>query len=115
MKNVIDEQEPDLTSLNHLMYASTVIITKLCNVKIKAPKTNVPNKCASQEHIQKQIKTLHFDLAKLKSAQNQNNVKISKSRKLRTRYGIKQPEEIPTVLEKIKQTIQAKAARLRRY
>ena len=49
------------------------------------------------------------------NVQNNNNVKISKSRKLRTKYKIKHPEEIQTVLEKIKQTIQAKAARLREY
>ena len=48
----------------------------------------------------------------LKNVQNENNVKISKSRKLRTKYEIKRPEEIQTVLKKIKQTIQAKAARL---
>ena len=41
--------------------------------------------------------------------------KISKSRKLRTKYEIKRPEEISTVFEKIKQTIQAKAVSLRRY
>ena len=42
-------------------------------------------------------------------------MKISKSRKLRTKYEIKCPEEIQTVLEKLKQAIPAKAARLRRY
>ena len=51
----------------------------------------------------------------LKNVQNDNNVKISKSEKLRTKYKIKRSEEIQTVLEKIKQTIQPKAARLRRY
>ena len=42
----IDEQKPNLTSLNHLIYASTVISTELCNVKIKAPKRNVHKKLA---------------------------------------------------------------------
>ena len=46
---------------------------------------------------------------------NNNNVKIFKSKKLRTKYKIKRPEEIQTVLEKIKQAIQARAARLRQY
>ena len=45
-KNIIDEQEPDLPSLNHLIYASAVISTELCNVEIKAPKRNVPKKFA---------------------------------------------------------------------
>ena len=112
MKNVIHEREPDLTSLNHLIYTSVVISTELCNVKIKAPKRNVPKKRAWQERIQKQIHTLRSDLETLKNVQNDNNVKISKSRKLRTKYATKRPEEIQTVLKKIKQTIQAKAARL---
>ena len=102
VKNIIDVQEPDLTSLNHLIYASAVISTKLCNVKIKAPKRNVPKNLAWQEHIQKQINTLRSDLETLKNVRNSNNVKISKSRKLRAKYKIKRPEEIQNVLEKIK-------------
>ena len=51
----------------------------------------------------------------LKNVRNVNNEKISKSTKLRTKYEIKRPEEIQTVLEKIKQTFREKAARLRRY
>ena len=115
VKNIIDEQKPDLTSLNHLIYASAVISTKLCNVKIKVPKSYVPKKLAWQERIQKQINTLRSDLETLKNVRNNNNVKISKSRKLKPKYKIKRPEEIQNVLEKIKQAIQAKAARLRRY
>ena len=38
VKNIIDEQEPGLTSLNHLIYASAVISTELCNGKTIAPK-----------------------------------------------------------------------------
>ena len=102
VKTIIDEQEPDLTSLNHLIYASDVISTELCNVKIKAPKRNVPKKLAWQERIQKQINTLCSDLETLK------NVRKAK-------YKIKRPEETQNILEKITQTIQTKAARLIRY
>ena len=108
MKNIIYEQKLDLTSLNHLIYASARISTELWNVKIKTPKRNVPKKRALQERIQKKtLNTLRFDLEMLKNVQNDNNVKISKSKKLKTKYKIKRPEEIQTVLEKIKQTIQA--------
>ena len=68
-----------------------------------------------QERIHKQINTLCSDLETLKNVQNDNNAKISKSRKLRTKYKSKRPEEIQTALEKIKQRIQANAGRLRRY
>ena len=112
VKNIIYEQKPDLTFLSHLIYASAVISTELCGVKIKAPKRNVPEKHVWQERIQNQINILRSDLETLK---NVNNVKICKSKKLRTKYKIKHPEEIQTVLEIIKQTIQAKAARLRRH
>ena len=44
VKNIIHEQEPDLNSFNHFIYASAVISTELCNVKIKAPKRNVSNR-----------------------------------------------------------------------
>ena len=101
VRNIIDEQEPDLTSLNHLMYASAVISTELCNIKIKAPKRNVPKKLARQERIQKQINTVRSDLETLKNVRNNNNVKISKSRKLRAKYKIKGPDEIQNVLEKL--------------
>ena len=115
MKSIIDEQEPHLTSLNHPIYASAVISTELCNVKIKAAKRNVPKKLAWQERIQKQINTLRSDLETLKNVRNNNSVKISKLRKWRSKYKIKYLEEIQNVLEKIKQTIQAKAASLRQY
>ena len=42
VKNIIDEQELDLTFSNQFIYASTVISRKLCNAKIKATKRNVP-------------------------------------------------------------------------
>ena len=45
----------------------------------------------------KQINNLRSDLETLKNNQNSNNVKISKSRKLRTKCEIKLPEEIQTV------------------
>ena len=83
--------------------------------KLKHQKKNVPKKHAWQERIQKQINTLRSTLKTHKNVRNNNNVNISKSRKLMTKYKIKRHEEIQTVLEKIKQTIQAKAARLRRY
>ena len=70
LKNITDEQEPDLTSSNHCIYASTVISTELCNIKIKAPKKNVPKKLALQECIQKQINTLRSDLETLKYVKN---------------------------------------------
>ena len=38
------EWKPDLTSLNHLIYASAVISTDLCGLKIKTPERNVPKK-----------------------------------------------------------------------
>ena len=66
-KNIIDVQQPALTSLNHFIYASAVISTELCNVKIKAPKRNVPKNLVCQERIQKQINTLRSDLETLKN------------------------------------------------
>ena len=108
VKNIIDVQKPDLTSLNHLIYASALISTELCYVKLKAPKRNVPKKLAWQERIQKQINTLCSHLETLKNVRNNNNVKISKSEKLRAKYKIKRSEEIQNVCK-------FKAARLRRY
>ena len=92
VKNIIDEQELDLTFSNQFIYASTVISRKLCNAKIKATKRNVPKNRAWQEHIQKIINVLCSNLEKLKKLQNNNNVKISKSRKLRTNSKIEGPE-----------------------
>ena len=54
------------------------------------------------------------DLETLKNVQNDNTVNIFKLRKLRAKYDTRRPVEIQTVLKKSKQTIQAKAAKLRR-
>ena len=69
MKNIIDEQEPDLTLLNHLIYASAVISTELYNVKIKSPKRNVLKNLALQERIQEQINTFRSGLGTLKKSE----------------------------------------------
>ena len=53
-------------------------------------------------------------LGNAQNFQNDKNVKISKSRKLSTKYKIRCPEEIQSVYKKLK-TIQAKAARLKWY
>ena len=113
MKNIIDEQEPGLTSSNHLIYASTVISTELCNVKLKAPKRNVLKKLAWQERIQKQINTLRSDLETLKNVRNSSYVKISKSIKLRTKNKIKRPEEIQTVLKSNKTNNSRKSCKVK--
>ena len=92
VKNIIHERESELTSLNHLIYASAVISTEFCGVKLKAPKRNVPKQRVCQERIQKQINTPRSGLETVKSVPNDNKVKISKSRKLRAKYEIKRPE-----------------------
>ena len=53
MEKIIHDQESDLISLNQLFYASAIISTELCTVKIKALKRHVPKKCVWQRSIKK--------------------------------------------------------------
>ena len=53
VKKIIHDQESDLISLNQLFYASAIISTELCTVKIKALKRHVPKKCVWQRSIKK--------------------------------------------------------------
>ena len=104
MKSVIREWEPDLISLNHLFYTSAVISIELCGVKMK------------EMFLKTYLGGTHSETNRhssfwLKNVQNDNNVKISKSRKLRAKYEIKGPEEIQTALEKVKHTNEAEATR----
>ena len=55
------------------------------------------------------------DLSILTEIQNKSEVKPRKQRKIKRRYNIKKMEDIPEVKEKLKQQIQAKAQRIRRY
>ena len=49
VKKIIHDQESDLISLNQLFYASAIISTELCTVKIKALKRHVPKNVFGRE------------------------------------------------------------------
>ena len=53
VKKIIHDQESEIISLNQLFYASAIISTELCTVKIKALKRHVPKKCVWQRSIKK--------------------------------------------------------------
>ena len=65
MKSIIHGQEPDLTSLNHLIYTAAVTSAELCNVKIKPLKSNVPKERAWQEILNGKLHFLCSEMSKM--------------------------------------------------
>ena len=116
IQQIISDNELDLTALNNLIYASACVTTELCGPKIRKVRKNIHKKPAWQEKIYKQINCLRSDIEILKNVSSANNrVRISKTRKLRAKYNIKGESDIAGVIETLKQTIQAKTARIRRF
>ena len=68
-----------------------------------------------RESGERYVQNKRSDLSILTEIQNKSEVKPRKQRKIKRRYNIKKMEDIPDVKEKLKQHIQAKAQRIRRY
>ena len=68
-----------------------------------------------KDKIKKEIEKLRSQLSILTEMKNNNNVKNNKIDKIKKQLDIQKESDIPTATERLKQCIQAKAQRLRRY
>ena len=92
-----------------------MVITEAKGVKVRERTQNIRRKPKWKENLEKDMEKKRSDLSILTEIQNKSEVKPRKQRKIKRRYNIKKMEDIPEVKEKLKQQIQAKAQRIRRY
>jgi len=108
------QDELELTSINQLCYAAASVVTEITGSKHKK-KQGKQKQPKWKADIEKDIQRKRGDLAALIEMENELLHNQRKIRQMRKRYIIKKTDDIPEAKEKLKQQIQAKAQRIRRY
>ena len=111
------DENLDITQINNIMFAAAIAAQDLAGIKVR--KRDEGKRKRKQplwkEKIQKSIDQKRKDLSTLTEIKAGKNVNIQKKKKLMKIYAIKNNDEIDNVRERLKQEIQAKAQRIRRY
>ncbi|PNF19358.1 hypothetical protein B7P43_G06722 [Cryptotermes secundus] len=116
IKELLEENQINITEVNHLIYAAATVITET-TIKPRKTMTTGRFKDAWKLRIQKQISKWRKDLSILtESGSGSDNIKLNtKKRKIFQKYKMTNAREVAELIEKLKQKIQAKAQRIRRY
>ena len=116
LKEILSERECDLTSLNALVYSTAKAITAQVGVKVNRKKNYQVNKPPKWKvKIQKEIDLLRADISFLNEVSKGANLKIRKLRKIKRKYKISDENALLSTTESLKQRMQIKAQRLRRF
>ena len=116
MRSLLAENSPDLTALNQVIYATAAAATEKIGVKIKKKTHNNKHKePAWKRKIQTEITTLRGELSLLDELSKGNDVKGRRVRKLVRKFKLKDKNCINEAKEIVKQKIQVKAQRVRRF
>ena len=105
-----------LTELNQLIYAAAFIITEELGIKPRKTTTNRKRKPpAWKMKIEKDIEMKRKELSILTELEKDSRVKERKIRNIERKYNIRRNQNLTEVKEIIKQQMQAKAQRIRRF
>lgn len=108
--------EVSLTNINHLLYATGCSIAAYLGIKVtKQAQPRTATKPQWQNDIEKEIQTIRGDISALTEIKNGKCTKEKKRNQLFKKHKIKNPDDITATIEKLKQIIQAKAQRIRRF
>jgi hypothetical protein len=112
----LKEDETDITDINLLIYAAATDITERITKSGKKVK-NRRNKDSWKMKIQRQISNWRRELSTLtESGSGTDIIKLNiKKRKIFQNYKVTNAIEIAQLIEELKQKVQAKAQRMRRY
>ena len=104
-----------ITEINQLIYATASVITEELGVTIEKMKGQKYKQPQWKERISKDIERLRKKLSILTEKAKGDTASQRKIRRLLSQFKCKNEEEIPVIIEKIKQQITAKSQRVRRY
>ena len=102
-----------MNEYNELVYATAKVVTELCSPK-KKRKVNTRKKPSWKQKMEKEIEHLGGELSILSELERGINVKRKMRRKLKWKYKFNE-ENITVVKETVKQRMQLKAQKMRRY
>ena len=113
LKEILKVREPNLNEVNNLIYATAKVVTEECTGS-KKRKDNKRRKPIWKEKIEKEIEQMRGDLSIISELQRGIDVKGRKCRRMIKIHQLTK-ENITSVKETIKQKMQLKAQRIRRY
>jgi hypothetical protein len=116
IKELLEENVTDVNEANYLIYAAATVITD----RVTQPSKTMKNRRIRdfwKIRIQKQINRRRKDLSILtEPGSGSDNIKLNtKKRRIFQKYKVTNAEEVAKLIEKLKQKIQNRAQRIRRY
>jgi hypothetical protein len=117
IEELLEEEEMDITDTNNLKYAAATIMTQTLNEPSKISK-NRRNVKFWKIRMQKQISNWRKELSIIaETGTGSVNGKLNRKKEedLKKKYGVTNAKEFAHITETLKQKVQAKAQRIRRY
>jgi hypothetical protein len=109
-EELLEENDSDITDINNLIYAAVTIITETVNEPSKGGKNIKTWKIRMQRQISNWRKEISI-LAETGTGSDNSNGK----RKIFQKYKVTNARKVARLTETLKQKVQAKAQRIRRY
>jgi len=116
IEELLEEDEMNITDINNLIYAAATIMTQILDEPNKRSKNRRDVKFW-KIRMQKQISSWRKELSIIAEiGTGSDNVKLKrKKRKILKKYRVTNAREVAQLTETLKQKVQAKAQRIRRY
>jgi len=115
-EELLEEDELNITDINNLIYTAATIMTQTLNEPSKSSK-NRRNVQVCKIRMQKQISSWRKELSIIAETGTgtDNGKLIRKKRKVFQKYRVANAREVAQLTQTLKQNVQAKAQRIRRY
>lgn len=118
LSQLCTERNPDLTELNQLIYSTSKVLQEKCGIrnrrKRSKTKRQIPPKPKWKKRIEKEIENFRKEISILEELQK-STIKSRKARQVIRKYRVENKDQIPAIKEELKQKLQVKAQRLRRF
>ena len=116
LKKIVTEMNIELTTINNLFYATAKAITNDLGIRMKKKRKSHVNKEPKWKiRIQKEIDSLRAEISIIDEFLRDVDVRTRKSRKIKKKYNIKDKNSLQIAKETLKQRMQVKTQRLRRF
>ena len=116
IEDISSKTELNMDGLNTLLYSCAKTVEAKIGVKLKRKrKANKHKKPKWKVNIEKDVEMLRGEISILSEIERKNDPRTRKARKVKRKYTIKSIEDIPQIKEELKQRMQAKSQRLRRF
>ena len=104
-----------INEVNELIFASACVTTEMIGKKVIHRQQRNRKQPLWKAKLERDIKELRIDLSMLTELTRNNGMGERKSRKIRRKYSIRNDDNIITAKEEVRQLINAKAQRIRRF